>query len=78
MKSITNRVKRIIQKQFPTKKTICLSSRLHKELKIDSLDFVELIMLLEEEFNIELFDIEEETIKTIQDLVIYITKKINK
>jgi acyl carrier protein len=52
-----------------------LSSRLVEDLKIDSLDRVELIMALEEKFKIEITDEEAEKIKTIQDVVDYIKKR---
>jgi len=52
-----------------------LSSRLVEDLKIDSLDRVELIMALEEKFKIEITDEEAEKIKTIQDVVDYVKKR---
>ncbi|ABJ90687.1 acyl carrier protein [Buchnera aphidicola] len=76
MKNINYRVKKIIAKQFQINiKKISLNNNLKNDLKIDSLDFVELIMLLEEEFNIKLFDIEAEKIKKIKDIIPYIKKK---
>ncbi|VFP88404.1 Acyl carrier protein [Buchnera aphidicola (Cinara piceae)] len=77
MNNILDRTKKIIKKQFQIKnKNISSNDDLKKKFKMDSLDFIELIMLLEEEFKIELFDIETEKVKTIKDIVTYIMKKI--
>lgn len=41
-------------------------------LNADSLDIVELVMALEEEFNLDIADEEVENIKTIADIVKYV------
>jgi acyl carrier protein len=41
------------------------------DLGADSLDVVELIMALEEEFNLEIPDEEAEKIKNVQDIFVY-------
>lgn len=46
------------------------------DLGADSLDVVELIMAIEEEFNIEVPDEDAETITTVGEAVEYIKKKI--
>ncbi|HZI94009.1 MAG TPA: acyl carrier protein [Patescibacteria group bacterium] len=43
------------------------------DLGADSLDQVELVMALEEEFKLEISDEDAEKIKTVQDAVTYIT-----
>ncbi len=47
------------------------------DLGADSLDTVELIMALEEEFNIEIPDEDAEKMKTVGDVVKYIEEKVN-
>lgn len=47
-----------------------------EDLGADSLDVVELIMALEEEFNIEIPDDDAEGIHTVQDAVDYIEQKL--
>ncbi len=44
-----------------------------EDLGADSLDIVELVMAMEEEFEVEIPDEEAENIKTVQDAVNYIT-----
>jgi acyl carrier protein len=46
------------------------------DLSADSLDVVELVMALEEEFDIEIPDEAAEQIKTVQDAVDYIGGKV--
>lgn len=48
---------------------ITLQSEIVKDLGADSLDVVELLMRLEEEFGITLPDGEMENIKTVQDII---------
>lgn len=46
-----------------------------EDLGADSLDVVELVMALEEKFDIEIPDDEAEKIQTVQDVVTYIESK---
>lgn len=46
------------------------------DLGADSLDLVELIMTVEEEFNIEIPDEEAEKIKQVKDAIDYVKSKI--
>lgn len=47
-------------------------SNFNDDLKADSLAVVELVLALEEAFNIEIPDEDTETIKTVQDAITYI------
>ncbi|MBE6467038.1 MAG: acyl carrier protein [Alphaproteobacteria bacterium] len=49
--------------------TVTPESRLVEDLGLDSLDYVNLILLIEEEFNCSIPDEEVEQIKTINDLI---------
>ncbi|MDF5708099.1 MAG: acyl carrier protein [Nostoc sp. S4] len=51
---------------------------LSNDLGMDNLDGTELLMAIEEEFNIEISDAEAETIRTVQELVNFISFKLNK
>lgn len=46
------------------------------DLGADSLDVVELMMALEEKYNLEIPDADAEKIKTVQDVVSYIEKRL--
>jgi acyl carrier protein len=46
------------------------------DLGADSLDLVELIMAMEEEFGLEISDEEAEKIQTVQDVITYINEHI--
>lgn len=54
--------------------SITEASRLIEDLKADSLDVVELIMDLEQQYNIEIPDDELPNIKTVGDIVAFIAK----
>ena len=65
-------VKIIAEKLNKKPEQITLESRLVEDLGADSLDVVELLMAIEDEFGIEIPDEEIENIKTVDDLVKYI------
>ena len=56
--------------------SVTLESSIVDDLGADSLDVVDLIMSLEEEFDIEIPDEEIENIKLVDDLVKYIEANI--
>ncbi len=47
-----------------------------EDLGADSLDLVELIMAMEEEFGLEISDEDAEKIQTVQDAITYITEHV--
>ncbi|HFQ8207871.1 TPA: acyl carrier protein [Clostridioides difficile] len=68
-----NKVVEIIIEQLGVEdKEITMETSLMKDLEADSLDAVEIIMALEDEFGIEIPDIEAENFKSIGDIVKYI------
>ncbi len=48
------------------------------DLGADSLDLVELVMHMEEEFDVEIPDEEAENIRTVQDAINYVKQHLNK
>ncbi|MBR7142669.1 MAG: acyl carrier protein [Clostridia bacterium] len=64
-----NRVCEIIADQFGLEKDDLNASTTFESLNADSIDIVELIMALEEEFDMPFNDDEIEKIKTIGDVV---------
>ncbi|MBI4870463.1 MAG: acyl carrier protein [Candidatus Riflebacteria bacterium] len=72
---ILDKVKEIVSKQLSvSEKQVTAEASFIEDLGADSLDTVELIMSLEEKFEIEISDEEAEKIKTVQDVVDYIVK----
>ncbi|MFI4847022.1 MAG: acyl carrier protein [Candidatus Makana argininalis] len=79
MNKIEDKIKKIISKQFGVKKkNIENKTSLINDLGADSLDIIELIMSIEENFNIEITDDESEKLNTIKEFINFIKKKINK
>ncbi len=69
------KVKEIIAKELGIEKEkITLDSRLAEDLGADSLDAVELIMALEDEFNITVDDEAATKIKKVSDIVEFLEK----
>lgn len=72
---IFEKVKSIIVEQLGVDPDeVTLESSFLDSLGADSLDIVELIMALEEEFNMEIPDEEAEKINTVGDVVEYIKR----
>lgn len=55
--------------------TITMDSSLMKDLEADSLDAVEIIMAIEDEFDVEIPDEDAEGFKNIGDIVRYVEEK---
>ncbi|ATW42703.1 acyl carrier protein [Glaesserella parasuis] len=71
--SIEERVKKIIVDQLGAKaEDVKPEASFIEDLGADSLDTVELVMALEEEFDIEIPDEEAEKITTVQSAIDYI------
>ena len=76
--SVEDRVKEIIIDQLGVEeKQVDSDASFIDDLGADSLDTVELVMALEEEFEIEIPDEEAEKIATVQNAVDYIKDHIN-
>lgn len=76
---IESRVKKIVVEQLGVKEDeVTTDASFVDDLGADSLDTVELVMALEEEFETEIPDSEAEKIITIKDAVKYITERMNK
>lgn len=72
--NIAERVKKIIAEQLDVEEQkITPAANFLDDLGADSLDTVELVMALEEEFDTEIPDEDAEKIKTVQDAINYIT-----
>ncbi|GAB65012.1 acyl carrier protein 4 chloroplast precursor [Plasmodium cynomolgi strain B] len=68
-------IKKVISKQLSVEEDkISMESNFTKDLGADSLDIVELIMALEEKFNITISDQDALKISTVQDAIDFIEK----
>ena len=77
MDSIEQRVKTVISEQLSCLPgEVKFESHFQEDLGADSLDTVELIMALEEEFGIEIPDDEAEKLTTVQSAVEFITANV--
>ena len=74
-----DKVKSIIVEQLGVKaEDVTPESSFINDLGADSLDTVELVMALEEEFGVEIPDEDAEKISTVGDAIKYIEEKTNK
>ena len=74
--AIENKVKETVAKHLKIDKNrISLNSDLVRDLGADSLDVVEIVMMLEKEFGIEFTDNELNNLKKVGDLVTVIEKR---
>lgn len=70
---VLEKVKAILSEQFDVEEdTITADTSIADDLGADSLDVVDLLMSIEDEFEIEIPDEEVENIKTVGELVKYI------
>ncbi|MBQ7809728.1 MAG: acyl carrier protein [Clostridia bacterium] len=70
---VFEKVKVILAEQFDVEEdTITMDTNLEEDLSADSLDVVDLLMSIEDEFEIEIPDEEIENIRTVAELVSYI------
>ena len=75
-KSIEERVKDIIVDQLGVSADqVTSEAKCVEDLGADSLDTVELVMALEEEFDVEVPDDEAEKLQAVKDVVAFITGK---
>ncbi|MGR9051046.1 MAG: acyl carrier protein [Gammaproteobacteria bacterium] len=75
MSNVEERVKKIVAEQLGAKKEdIGNDASFVDDLGADSLDTVELVMALEEEFECEIPDEEAEKITTVQQAIDYVEK----
>lgn len=74
---VFEKVKGIFAEQLDVEEDkITMDSSIIDDLGADSLDVVDLVMSMEEEFDIEIPDDQVENIKTVGDIVRYIEEKI--
>lgn len=76
MSSVSDKIKSIIAEQLGVKQEeVTEGAKFIDDLGADSLDTVELVMALEEEFGIEVPDEDAEKMTTVGDAIKYIEEK---
>jgi len=77
MPEVEEKIKKIIEEKLGVNADqITNEARFAEDLKADSLDTVELVMALEDEFGLDIPDDEAENIKTVQNAIDYIGSKM--
>jgi len=74
--SIEQRVKSVVAEQLDVSGDIDNNASFIDDLGADSLDTVELVMSLEEEFDCEISDDQAENITTVQEAIDYVTNNL--
>lgn len=75
---VFEKIRKILADQLEIdEESITMESDLVEDLKADSLAIVELIMDLEQEFDMEIPDEELPRVKTVKDVVTYIEKNVD-
>ena len=75
MATVFERMKKIVIDQLGVEDNqVVPSASFVEDLNADSLDLVELIMAMEEEFNVSISDEDAEKILTVQDAIDYVQK----
>lgn len=74
--SVESKVKGIISEQLEVSVDKLSPETTFEDIDADSLDIVELVMALEEEFDMEISDQEIENIKSVGDIIKFIESKV--
>ena len=70
---VFEKVREILMEQLDVEEdAVTMEANIVDDLKADSLDLVDLLMALEDEFDVEVPDEVVENIKTVRDLVRYV------
>ena len=74
---VFDKIKDIIVEQLDVEEdAVTMEASITEDLGADSLDVVDLVMSIEESFDVEIPDEEVENIKTVGDIVMYIENKV--
>lgn len=74
---LRNTLNNIFKVQFDKDRTYYIHTDLVKDLKADELDIIEIVMELEDEFEINISDKEKDKWKTVGDMLKCVCEKLN-
>jgi acyl carrier protein len=73
---VLEQIKDVVAKRFKVQpETVTTATRLREDLNVDSLDAVQLIMDLEDLFNVKISDDAATSFKTVGDIVTFLERK---
>ena len=76
---VFEKVKKILSEQFDVSvDEITMQTDIAQDLGADSLDVIDILMSVEDEFKIEVPDEDAENVKTVEQMVNYIVNKLGK
>jgi acyl carrier protein len=76
--NVAEKIKQIVSEQLGVDEgEVTATASFVDDLGADSLDTVELVMAFEEAFEIEIPDEDAEKIRTVQDAITYVEKKVS-
>lgn len=75
--NIQKQVVDILSNMGIAEKALTAKASFIKDLGLDSLDFAELVLELEAAFSVDIPILEAEELKTVQEAVVYINRKLN-
>lgn len=74
---VFEKIKAILAEQFDVEEdSITMETNIQDDLGADSLDVVDLMMSIEDEFEFEVADNELESVRTVDELVKFVEQKI--
>lgn len=74
---VFDKIKEIIMEQINVgEDAVTMDTHLMRDLEADSLDAVEIIMAIEDEYDIEIPDEEAENFQSVGDLVRYVEERV--
>lgn len=74
---VFEKVRKILSRQFSVDESnITLQTNIAEDLGADSLDVIDILMSVEDEFSIEVPDEDAEKVKTVSQMVSYIKDRI--
>jgi len=77
MDSMNARIRKVLAAKLHVgEERIVASARLEEDLGANSLDIVEAIMALEEEFDVNILDADADALKTVRDVVALFEKRV--
>ena len=73
--NVKKEIYKILQEMGIAPNAITTNASINNDLGLDSLDFAELVMILELRFNVSIPTLEAENILTVQNAIDYLNKK---